>query len=523
MTLELLPYFALPLLLVLSALYSGLETASISVSDSSLHERAAKGDLRARRALYALKDRRRVLAVLLVGNNLVNVMAALLLERVLHSRLPENLVFYSSVINFFLITPLLLICGEIVPKHVFHTQSRRAVLLLSPFLQFSETLLTPVVNLCNFLAGLLAAPFGARFDEASRKPKYSMDDVMAMVGAGVAGGDIERAERQMIERIVDLQHTTVREVMRPLVDVVAIQLPETSIEDIKRLTRETGYSRFPVYAQKMIHLEGYIDIYQILAKAQPGDNPADFVRKAHVVPETAKVDALMRELLRMREPAAIVIDEHGGSVGWITLEDALEEIVGEIEDEFDPRSQPSVEQLGDGSMVVPGGLDLDDLKRLVGSGELPLDDDFDTVGGLIFARLGRVPEPGVAVAEGDFEFKVLKMEARKIAQVKVSRLPERTRASQENEENEDNAHSRVQEVETLDEEPPSSGERRAITAPSSHDDETILEDEENGIPMPGEDEESDLPEDEEAEDRSRPAASSRDGQLAAEPAPDKES
>jgi CBS domain containing-hemolysin-like protein len=215
--------------------------------------------------------------------------------------------------------------------------------------------------------------------------------------------------------------------MKPLVDVVAVRLHQATAEEIKSLARETGHSRFPVYTDKIVHLEGYIDIYDVLTELGPHSKLPDVMRTAYVVPETVTVDSLLTELLRRREPAAVVIDEHGGSVGWVTLEDVIEEIVGEIEDEFDAETSPRIQRIDSDTMIVPASLDLDDYNRMTGE-VLPTEEDFDTIGGLIYTRLGRVTEVGDEVTEGLLRLKVLSMDGRKIAKVRIERMEPPTAA-----------------------------------------------------------------------------------------------
>jgi putative hemolysin len=203
-----------------------------------------------------------------------------------------------------------------------------------------------------------------------------------------------------------------------MVDIVALDKADLTLDCIKEQARETGHSRFPVYEEKIFNMVGYVDIYDVLQRSADIEDVVDLVREPYFVPETLKISDLLTAFLKNRLPAAIVLDEHGGAVGWVTREDVLEEVVGEIEDEFDPADVNEIEVVDAITLVAKASIDIDDLNRRFNL-PLPLDEEFDTLGGLVFTRLGRVPEVGDCIKESVLELTVEEMEGVKITRVRV--------------------------------------------------------------------------------------------------------
>lgn len=247
-------------------------------------------------------------------------------------------------------------------------------------------------------------------DEASDEERH--------VGAnahGTSNGDEEPDEEEIIYNILDLEETLVREVMKPINSVVAIRLQGATVDAVKDLARRTGYSRFPVFKDRIVNLAGYVSIYDIL-RAE-GDEPLEaFVSPVYFVPEFQRVSRLLREFLDRRVKAAVVVDEHGGTSGWVTREDVFEEIVGEIEDEFDARRR-GIEEVEDGYWLVEGDTDIDDLGE-----EIPVSFEepaYDTIAGFILDRLGEIPDCGAVVETDEAAYRVEQVQGNRIVRVSI--------------------------------------------------------------------------------------------------------
>jgi CBS domain containing-hemolysin-like protein len=231
----------------------------------------------------------------------------------------------------------------------------------------------------------------------------------------------ETDEEEIIYNILDLEETLVREVMKPINSVVAIRLGRNSAEDVKELAARTGYSRFPVYRDRIVDLVGYVSIYDILRNENPNRPLESFLTPAYFVPEFMKLNTLLAEFLRRGERVAIVVDEYGGSSGWVTREDVLEEIVGEIEDEFDTRAK-GLRELENGEYLAEGAMNVDDFTEETG---LTFEESrqYDTLAGFILMRLQRMPREGDRVETEEAVYEVTRMEMNRVAEIKATPKP----------------------------------------------------------------------------------------------------
>jgi CBS domain containing-hemolysin-like protein len=238
----------------------------------------------------------------------------------------------------------------------------------------------------------------------------------------------EADEDELIYNILDMEETLVREVMRPINAVVAVRLGRSTVDDLRDLARRTGYSRFPVYRDRIIDLVGYVSIYDIMSVGEPVGEPTrnleSFVTPAYVVPEFMRVSELLHEFMGRRVQVAIVVDEYGACSGWVTREDVLEEIVGEMEDEFDRRAQ-ILRKCGDDEWLADGSINVYDLKE-----EIPLEQlespesQYDTLAGFLLMNLGHMPEAGEKFETDKAVFTVERLEGRRIAGVRITLRPQ---------------------------------------------------------------------------------------------------
>ena len=247
-----------------------------------------------------------------------------------------------------------------------------------------------------------------------------LEATTAYLDAGEQEGLIERDERQLLQSVVDFGDTLVREVMTPRPDIVAIR-SDATLAELRAFFRDQEYSRIPVYAESLDNIVGFVfvkDLMRLPETEPPGRSVATMLRPAFVVPETKRVSDLLREFQRQQWQMAIVVDEYGGTAGLVTLEDLLEEIVGEIRDEYDVEAEPFVDD-GQGRVVVSGKADIESLGERLG---LEIEaDGFETVGGYVMARLGRVPAPGEVHAIDDLTVEILEAERRRVHRVRVSK------------------------------------------------------------------------------------------------------
>jgi len=406
-------------LLVVLPIIAGLATAAAAAIGAVSPVRAevmADDGLRGATKLVRLLERsesvmallRLVRSACVVGY--VSVMAVIVLDRAGINWLAAALAAYGTATY-----PIV----EIIPRGWADRRPDQAARQLAPLAMMIHRL-API----RWVNTLLEGVFG-RFTPANGTgPVVSEDELIALTEEAAAGDEIEDEEREMIESVFALGDTVVREVMVPRTDMVTIAA-HTTISGVLDLALEHGLSRIPITGEDVDDIVG-VSLVKDLTRAErsgTGDREVGtLMRRARFVPETKHAHDLLREMQAGEHHMAIVVDEYGGTAGLVTLEDLVEELVGEIVDEFD-REEPIWETLAGGDVRVHGRMPIDQLNHLVGA-ELP-EGDWDTVGGLIFDSLGRVPEVGEAMESGGVRLVVEAMEGRRITRVRLTR-PEPT-------------------------------------------------------------------------------------------------
>jgi putative hemolysin len=249
------------------------------------------------------------------------------------------------------------------------------------------------------------------------------DELMTLVEASQEEGVLEKGERRMIFSIFRLGDTLAREIMVPRIDILALEVTTPLTEAVDALL-QSGFSRLPVYEESIDNIQGLLYAKDLLTVWREGnhlESLIDLLRPAYFVPETKKVDELLAEMQAQRIHMAIVVDEYGGIAGLVTLEDIVEEIVGEILDEYDKAEEMLYQAVGDGEYIFQGRVDLDDFNEIVGS-QLPRE-EADTLGGFIYSRIGRVPTGGESVQVENLQLTVEQVSGRRIRKVRVLRIP----------------------------------------------------------------------------------------------------
>jgi CBS domain containing-hemolysin-like protein len=308
------------------------------------------------------------------------------------------------------------VIGEVAPKTYTVQNTDRAALMVSGFLH-AITKFPPMRAVSRGLIGLANVLLPGRGLKAG--PFVTEEDLRAMADVAADEQAIEREERRLIHSIFEFGDSVVREVMKPRPDMVAIEADATVEEGIERAI-VGGFSRIPAYEDTTDNIIGLVYLKDLVHRARSGGGQEPIrgsLRQAVFVPETKRLAELLRDMQNRQFHMAIVVDEHGGTAGLVTLEDLLEEIVGEITDEYDVE-EPGVERLAGGALRVPGSMPIHDLSEELGT-ELP-DEEWDTVGGLVLNLMGRVPEPGETVRFQGFEFKTERVQGRRIASVRVT-------------------------------------------------------------------------------------------------------
>lgn len=414
---------ALVTLLLLSAIFSGSEVALFSLSASAKESIAARADAASRRVLGLLERPQQLLITILILNTFVNVAAAVL-AAVLTGALATAQNWNPTIVlilEVFVLAFVLLVVSEITPKLIATRHAVEYSRAVSGLLSVLHWLLYP-------LSGLLARStrlMQGRLKKGGRR--ISSEDLKTLADVGEAHGTLELEERELIHSIVEFGETSVREIMVSRLDVVALPLSATLSETLE-LIRESGHSRIPLYVDHLDNILGIIYAKDLLPHLNRSDGTARLdwtriARPAIFVPMGKKLDDLLKDFQTKKTHIAIVVDEYGGTAGLVTLEDVLEEIVGEIRDEHDETEEELYEQVDESTFRFDARINLDDVNDIVGT-ELDTETyDFETLGGLIFHITGSIPQEGDEMEFDTLRMRVEAVDNHRIGQVLVEVLP----------------------------------------------------------------------------------------------------
>jgi len=312
------------------------------------------------------------------------------------------------------------ILGEAIPKALAARHPEALLRRSVGFIQGFTLVFTPLLWVTRSLGRLLAATAGADAAVTSRAA-HSEEEIKLLVEDSAEEGVLEEEEKEMIQSIFEFTDTVARQIMTPRTDVSSVSL-EATLPEVVALAVETGHSRFPVYENTLDTVAGVVHVKDLLPHIQEPTQMTirDLLRPPYFVPESKKIDELLQEFRRQKSQLAIVVDEYGGTSGLVTVEDVLEEIVGEIEDEYDTEERVDEVVESDSGALIDARMTLDDFNQAFAA-ELPLDEN-DTVGGFVFSLFGRPPEVGERVTHADLEFHVEELDGLRLRRLRIVRL-----------------------------------------------------------------------------------------------------
>ncbi len=395
--------------LVVTMLFSAAEMAFIAANRMRLRHLAEEGHAVAAEYLEAFRNPERTLATAMMGVTIAHVVAS---SAATFALLPV-LGGLAPLIVTAVLTPVMLVFGEIIPKAVAREWATPLVLKLYRLLTWAAVLLAPFVAFAHTVVSWLLRVSGA--GRPNMRQFVSREELKALLSMEPGEADVTTQEAEMIDKIFDLGDTTVREIMVPLVEVVMLPITATP-RDAVAVIQQRGFSRVPVYAERETNIVGVVAAMDLLRRGVTAKTVDDLMRQPYYVPETKRIDDLLRELQRGRMHLAVVVDEYGGSTGIVTLEDILEQIVGEIHDEHDRSSAP-IERLPDGTYWVAARTNIDELNEAL-DWNVPKQ-DYETVAGLVLATLGRIPRRGEQFQVPGYAITVLEADARRVTAVKI--------------------------------------------------------------------------------------------------------
>jgi putative hemolysin len=404
-------------LVALAALFAASEASLLALSRLRIAQRDHNGQ--ADRLVHLVDERNNYLTTILVGNTIVLLTAQSLATWVAIQYGVWRPVLVSTVVMM----AVLLVVGEIVPKMVVVQDAVKWAGRFSGFLAVMYRILRPVTWTIVTLTSALIRLFGG--DPSRTGPYVTESDIRALVNVGEKQGVLEEEEKEMIHSIFEFGDTVAREVMTPRTDMVCTSAQDPVRHGVEIVARE-GYSKLPVFEGNIDHVVGVVHDRELLVYVSRGELDAPLrmlMRPIKAIPENKKIDELLREMQAEHVSVAIVVDEYGGTAGLVTMEDLLEEIVGEIMDEYDAEERPpEITPAGDGEFIVDARMNIDDVNERLGL-HLPTE-DFESIGGYTFGLFGRVPVPGEhVVIDGGVVLVVEKTAGRRLLSVRIKNSP----------------------------------------------------------------------------------------------------
>ena len=409
-------------LVLLNAIFVAAEYALVTARRARLEERAADGNRAARTALETMDEPVRFISTVQVGITVVGIALGSIGEPLISRYfdfLPRGVAF---VISFAVLTYLSVVLGELVPKAVALQRAEMLAVALAVPIDVLSRVFSPVVWVLQHSANGVLRLLGVKPAPAGMIA-FTRDDIRHSVAAAEDVGEIETAEEEMLYKVFDFAEKEAADVMVPRPDVVALPI-ELGPEEALRLVLDSPYTRYPVYRESLDDVLGILHIRALVAALNDHTLAEvaieELLRPAYVVPETKDLGALLAEFRKTNQHMAVVVDEYGAMAGIVTLEDVLEEIVGDIEDEFDLPDE-SVERVSESTIRIDGSFTIDDFNEQFGT-ELETD-DFHTVAGYVFGHLGRAAQVGDEVSERTLAFRVLETSGTRIQRLEVEFLP----------------------------------------------------------------------------------------------------
>ncbi len=400
------------LCLVAEGFFSGSEIGVISADRMKLRHRAAKGSKGSKLALDMLKKPEWLLSTTLVGTNIAVVTNTTMATALMLQLFGPG----ASWLAVVLVAPLIWVFGEIVPKSIFQQRADAITPRAIFALKFFSYLFYPILVVFSFLARLLSRLLGVKSD--AQNPFTLREEIKTMMQMSASEGDIEPIEQDMIRRLFNFGETTAHEVMMPLIDLAMVERNATCSE-ARRVAIEHSHARIPVYHKRVDRIVGLINTLELLGIA--ADEPIQpFIKKVTYVPTGKNIQDLLLGMRKRREQVTIVVDEFGGAEGIVSIEDILEEVVKDMQDEYDAK-EPEIQLIrrqDDGSLLVNARADLSDLAEEL-SIEIPKG-RYSSLAGFLLAKTGEIPQVGSTVEYKKLNFTILSGSAQSIDEVKIA-------------------------------------------------------------------------------------------------------
>ncbi|MBQ7972008.1 MAG: HlyC/CorC family transporter [Lachnospiraceae bacterium] len=406
-------------LIILSAFFSSAETAFSTANRIRLRTLSEEGNKSATTALKILDNYSKMLSAILIGNNIVNLSASALATTIAINVSPPSLASIATGLATGILTVLVLLGGEIVPKTWANLYADKIVLVYAGIVRFLMLIFTPIIFIIDKIAFVILMIF--RIDPKKKNSVMTENELRVYVDASHEDGVIEEEEKEMIYNVFDFGDSLAKDIMIPRIDMVSVEDTAT-YEEVKEIFKENMYTRIPVYHDSTDNIKGIINIKDFLFVTDPKNfKIEDIIRDVYYTYEYKKTSDLMMEMRKSSSNMAMVLNEYGSTEGMITLEDLLEEIVGEIRDEYDEDEEELIQALEDNTYLLPGGMKLDDINDSLDTNFES--EDYDSIGGLVIEKLDKLPDEEESVTlDNGAVITVQKVNQNRIEQV-ILKLP----------------------------------------------------------------------------------------------------
>jgi len=409
-------YLAIIFFMFMSWVFSGFETGIISLDRYKLEQSAKKNKLK-KRILDFYDNYDKIFGTTVLGNNISNVV----ITSIATILFVDNLGLNKWVVTIIITFTILILC-EIFPKNLFRDYPDRSVDIFFPLVNTCFILLKPFISIITFINTKLKNSFNT----ADTDPyiPFSKDDFAFIISQTLDDEQIQKPQKDMLAEALDFNELTAKNVMIPRMDVVAIP-EDMPYAEILKLASKEGYTRYPVYQENLDTVTGLLIIYDLLKYQSAKDNSSkktitakDIQREMFFVPESMEVNTLLKQMQSHKKSIAVVVDSFGGTSGIVTIEDILEEIVGEIEDEYDLEEIKDICKIDDKNWMLAGEVKVDDLNKTL---DLKLSEgEYETVAGLLIHHLAKIPARGQKVTVDGCKFEIVEVNHKKIKKVKIT-------------------------------------------------------------------------------------------------------
>ena len=409
-------------LIFLSAFFSGSETSLTSASKARIHTLARSGKKNAAIFEKIFKDKEQLICTILFANNLVNVLASALATKILIEITASEGIFYATII----MTLMILIFGELIPKTIALSKADKFALKIAPLIRIIIILLFPLTKILNFIVGLILKMLGIDYKNVSKEEKLEQSEEELRGAIDLHGKDSTgKEEKQMLKSILDLDDITVGSIMISRKDIYSLP-SDTSYTDLILKLKNSPHSRIPIWEKNPENIVGVLHVRKLIGETsldQKKFNILNYCQKPWFIPDSTKLDNQLIAFKRRKEHFSIVVDEYGEFLGIITLEDIIEEIVGDIDDELDDlklsKNENGIKETSKNNFLVNGTVNIRDLNKQIGT-DLPIN-NASTVAGLILYESRIIPKKGQVFSFFGLKFKILSKKNNQLLMLKISK------------------------------------------------------------------------------------------------------